>query len=56
MNAREKLNVAYLNGCLILASVVGGACGSWLVFVMALAGFVACRVVGGEIRPNPTRR
>ncbi|WP_206107683.1 hypothetical protein [Paludisphaera rhizosphaerae] len=56
LNARTKLNLAYFNGCLLLAAVVGGACGSWLVFILAMAGFVACSVVAGNIRPRPSRR
>lgn len=56
MNARNKLNVAYLNGCLLLAAVAGGACGSGLVFALALAALAACGVAGGNIRARPRRR
>ena len=50
MSARTKLNVAYANGCLLLAAVLGLVAGSWPVFAAALAvSFVGC-LCSGEIR------
>ena len=37
MGARQKLNVSYFNGSLLLAGVAGGLFGSWLLFFVALA-------------------
>ncbi|MDG3002834.1 hypothetical protein [Paludisphaera mucosa] len=56
MNARNKLNVAYFNGCLLVAAFVGAAAGSWAVFLLAVAGLAAAGVVGGDIRLKPRGR
>ncbi len=55
MGAREKLNAAYLNGCLIIAAVVGLASGSWVVFGAVLAVLVGGALYSGEIRPRRRR-
>jgi hypothetical protein len=55
-NARTKLNVAYFNGSLLVASLFGLVAGSWAVFMAALAVLIACGVYGGEIRPVSVRR
>ena len=54
--ARRKLNVAYLNGCLLVALLFGAIAQSWLVFGIALAVTIGCGVHGGEIRPTAGRR
>ncbi len=51
-DARQKLNVAYFNGCLILAAIIGAATGSRLVFVLALVALVLGGYVSGDIRPR----
>ncbi len=50
--ARQKLNVAYFNGCLILAAVIGAFTGSGLVFLVALVALVLGGYVSGDIRPR----
>ena len=56
MSARNKLNVAYLNGALLFAAVVGAATESWLVFAAALAVALGAALHGGGIRTGPRRR
>ena len=53
MNARNKVNVAYANGCLAIAALVGMMAGSWAVFLMAFVALVVGSYASGEIR---TRR
>ncbi|MBX7168126.1 MAG: hypothetical protein K1X74_17455 [Pirellulales bacterium] len=51
MSAREKLNIAYLIGAVILAALVGGMASSAAVFGTALALLVMAAVFSGDIRP-----
>ena len=51
MNARKKLNAAYLNGSLVIAVVIGVLAGSWTVFVLTLAALLVGNLLTGEIRP-----
>lgn len=55
-NARTKLNVAYFNGCLLVAALFGLIGESWAVFLAALAILLGCGYYGGEIRPVAGRR
>jgi hypothetical protein len=50
MGARQKLNRAFLNGSLLLASLAGVLTGSWMVFATALVLLLIASVVAGEIR------
>src|SRR4051812_3987106 len=50
MSARTKLNLAYTQGCLLLAAVLGLVAGSWTVFVAALAVSIVGSLHAGEIR------
>lgn len=52
MGAREKLNLSYFTGSLILASVCGGLAGSWTIFVAVLVVLLVLNVVASEIRPR----
>ena len=52
MGARQKLNSAYLTGNFIIALVVGGAAGSFLVGLAAFALGVFGSLTAGEIRPG----
>ncbi len=52
MGARQKLNVATLKGCLILASVIGADAGSGLVFLLALVALVLDGYASGDMRPR----
>jgi hypothetical protein len=55
-NARRKLNVAYLNGILLVAAVSGLIAESWIIFALVLAVLAGGGVYGGEIRPSPRNR
>jgi hypothetical protein len=54
--ARTKLNIAYLNGSLLVSALFGLVSGSWAVFWIALAVTIGGGVYGGEIRPTSGRR
>ena len=56
MNARNKLNVAYANGCLVLAALVGAMAESSAVFLLAFAALMIGGVASGDIRPRPRGR
>ena len=56
MGARQKLNVAFVNGALIVAAVAGVVFKSWAVFVVTAAVLIAGAVYGGDVRPGPRRR
>jgi hypothetical protein len=51
MNARHKLNQAYLLGNVMLAAIAGVLCGSWTVFVVVVVLLVVLSMHAGEIRP-----
>jgi hypothetical protein len=50
MCTRTRLNVAFFNGSLLLAAVVGGLTQSWAVFPIALVALLAANVLANEIR------
>jgi hypothetical protein len=50
MGAKQKLNAHYVLGSVGAAALIGGAFGSWTLFLAALAVFVSACVVGGDIR------
>ncbi len=52
LGARQKLNIAYFNGCLILAAVIGAVAGSGLVFLLALIALVTIGYASGDVRPR----
>ncbi len=56
MNARNKLNVAYANGCLAIAALVGMMAESGAVFLLALAALVVGGIASGDIRVRPKGR
>ena len=56
MGARQKLNAAYFNGCLIVAGLVGLVGQSWTLFWLALVVAVAACVHSGGIRHRPEAR
>jgi hypothetical protein len=55
VNARRRLNIACLNGCLLIAGVIGLGARSWGAFLAALALLIATGVYLGDIRPKPNR-
>jgi len=55
-HARSKLNVAYLNGSLIVSAAFGWLAQSWAVFLVVLAVMLGCGLYSGEIRPVAGRR
>jgi hypothetical protein len=50
MGAKKKLNVAYVNGSLLIAGLAGLAAASWVVFVTVFAISVALNWYAGNIR------
>jgi hypothetical protein len=56
MNARGKLNVAYVNGAIVLAVIAGVLTNSGIVFVAFLVGGVLASLYLGNIRPSPRHR
>jgi hypothetical protein len=52
MNARNKLNYAYVEGSLAVAALLGLVIQSWAIFFAALAALLIGNVVNGDIRPN----
>ena len=55
MNARKKLNQAFVYGALILAAVIGAAAQSWIVFFIILGISVLANLHSGNIRVRPRR-
>jgi hypothetical protein len=55
MNARTKLNVAYLNGSLILAAAAGSLTDSWAIGVLTWGVLLGGGLATGEIRPRRRR-
>ncbi len=53
MGARQKLNVAYFHGCLLVSGLVGLVAGSWTMFWLALVVTVVACCHSGEIRHRP---
>ena len=56
MNARTKLNTAYFYGSILLASMLGAATESGVVFFLALTVLVGSSIYNHEIRLKPPRR
>jgi hypothetical protein len=56
MNARGKLNVAYVNGAIVLAVIAGVLTNSGIVFGVILVGGVLLSLYLGNIRPSPRHR
>jgi hypothetical protein len=56
MGARSKLNVAFLNGSVFVAALVGWLCKSWAAFGLVLAVLLIGNFVMGEIRPGKRRK
>jgi hypothetical protein len=55
MNARNKLNYAYVNGSILVAAVLALVFRSWAIFGAALAVLGIGSVVNGGIRPQRRR-
>ena len=53
MGARQKLNAAYFNGCLIVSGLVGIFAQSWTLFWLALVVSFRLCCHSGEIRHRP---
>ena len=56
MNARGKLNVAYVNGAIVLAMIAGVLTNSGIVFGVILVGGVLLSLYLGNIRTSPRQR
>jgi hypothetical protein len=56
MGARTTLNGIYLTGGLVVAAILGGATGSWVIFVISLAVLYGVSLHAGRIRPGGRNR
>jgi hypothetical protein len=56
MNARGKLNVAYFNGSLVLAGILGLFTESWIAFFLAAAVLLMIQLAVGGIRLKKEER
>lgn len=56
MPARDKLNAAFFQGTLAVAALLGWACGSWMVFSIALCALLFGNLLAGDIRPKSRPR
>lgn len=52
MNARTKLNYAYIEGSILIAGLLGLVIQSWPIFFAALVVLLIGNVVNGGIRPS----
>ncbi len=52
MNARNKLNSAYIGGSFLIAGGAGYAANSWWVFGIVLIVLLAIHLNDGNIRPQ----
>jgi hypothetical protein len=52
MNARTKLNAAYMTGSVVVAGVLGAVANSWLIFGIVLIVLIGINLSRGEIRPR----
>jgi type IV secretory pathway TrbD component len=55
MGARSKLNVAFLNGSVFVAALVGFVFKSWAAFALVLVVLLLGNFLMGEIRPGKRR-
>ena len=51
MGARTKLNGAYVNGAMLVASAIGLGMQSWGAFLLTVGVLIAVQIVVGGIRP-----
>ena len=56
MPARQKLNVAAINGALAISGVLGVVCQSWTVFAVAAVILIGLSLHDGNIRPDARAR
>ena len=52
MGARTKLNGAYFNGAVLVASAIGLSMQSWGAFLLTIGVLVAVQIAAGGIRPG----
>lgn len=55
MSARNKLNVAYLNGALFFGGIAGLVFESFYVFVFTTVALIAIALQDGGIRTRPRK-
>ena len=56
MGARQKLNIAYLDGSILLAALAGWLTQSWPVFLLTLAALLGLNLYRHQIRPQKPRK
>ena len=55
-NARQKLNMAFINGVILLALFIGLATGSFWIGACAFSVLLALSIHAGDIRLKPAKR
>jgi hypothetical protein len=50
MGAKQKLNLSYVNGAVVMAALMGWLTGSGIVFVLVLVVLLCSAVSAGNIR------
>jgi len=56
LNARLKLNQAYINGALLVAGLFAAIAESWVLFILLSAIFIGLSLHTGDIRPSSKAR
>ena len=56
MGAREKLNMAFFCGSLLLAALIGAIANSGFIFLLALAVLIGVCIYADDIRFKPPHR
>jgi hypothetical protein len=52
LSARTKLNASAIQTAIAVAAIIGWACESWLVFLIAAVVLLAVALHAGDIRPT----
>jgi hypothetical protein len=56
LSARTKLNVAFLQGAIVVAALIGYSFQSWTAFFLIAAVLIVLAMYGRDIRPGSGRR
>jgi hypothetical protein len=56
LSARTKLNIAFIQGALLVAALVGWSFNSWTAFFLIAAVLIVLAIYAGNIRPGSRRQ
>ena len=51
-SSRDKLNSIHLGGAICVAAIIGGAAGSWLLFLLVAGALIGAGIITGDLRPR----